>query len=70
MWSMGWGMRTSSMGRWRTSSRGRGRTSSRGRGRPKGKGRESMEREVPSVLLLLCKNEAILPQLEDGYREQ
>lgn len=54
MWSMGWGMRTSS----------------RGRGRPKGKGRESMEREVPSVLLLLCKNEAILPQLEDGYREQ
>lgn len=62
MWSMGWGMRTSS--------RGRGRTSSRGRGRPKGKGRESMEREVPSVLLLLCKNEAILPQLEDGYREQ
>lgn len=62
VWSMGWGMRTSSMGRWRSSSRGRGR--------PKGKGRESMEREVPSVLLLLCKNEAILPQLEDGYREQ
>lgn len=64
MWSMGRGMRTSSMGRWRTSSRGRGR------GRPKGKGREGMEREVPSVLLLLCKNEALLAQLEDGYSEQ
>lgn len=49
---------------------GRWRTSSRGRGRPKGKGREGMEREVPSVLLLLCKNEALLAQLEDGYSEQ
>lgn len=54
MWPMGRGMRTSS----------------RGRGRPKGKGREGMEREVPSVLLLLCKNEALLAQLEDGYSEQ
>lgn len=62
MWPMGRGMRTSSMGSWRTSSRGRGR--------PKGKGREGMEREVPSVLLLLCKNEALLAQLEDGYSEQ
>lgn len=62
MWPMGRGMRTSSMGRWRTSSRGRGR--------PKGKGREGMEREVPSVLLLLCKNEALLAQLEDRYSEQ
>lgn len=60
MWPMGRGMRTSSQGRWRTS----------GRGRPKGKGREGMEREVPSVLLLLCKNEALLAQLEDRYSEQ